>query len=208
MDSMTEKAETRIILLSDTHIYKPQQAIPRRILRYIRKVKPDHILHCGDICRMDALDALNAIAPVSAVRGNRDFRNFRSLPRTYDETFQGYRLHMEHGEGNIFSYLRIKMYCTWHDITRKNCDVRKLNFIRPDVNDFDIYCVGHSHYKRLEMVGHTLLINPGHINVSKPFEHRLPPSFCDLRLRTSEIEVTFITLDGKRLIREHHLIEK
>ena len=208
MVSMMKKDETKLILLSDTHIYNRKDTIPAVILDHIREVKPDRILHCGDICRMDALDALNAIAPVSAVRGNRDFRCFCSLPRSFDETFQGYRLHMEHGQGDLISYLRIKMYVTVYNITGKPLDNRKLNHIRPDVNDYDIYCFGHSHFKRLEMMGHTLLINPGHINVSKPFKPDLPPSFCELRLGTSGIEVTLSTLTEEGLIHEHHFFEK
>lgn len=56
-----------LAVIADTHS-KPH----RRAAELIAKLKPDHILHAGDIGDVTVLDAFGEIAPTTAVRGNID----------------------------------------------------------------------------------------------------------------------------------------
>jgi putative phosphoesterase len=57
----------RFAVVADTHS-KPHQATRERLL----ELKPDAILHAGDIGELTVLDDLAKLAPVLAVRGNID----------------------------------------------------------------------------------------------------------------------------------------
>jgi len=57
----------RFAVVADTHS-KPHQATHARL----RELKPDAILHAGDIGELAVLDDLAKVAPVFAVRGNID----------------------------------------------------------------------------------------------------------------------------------------
>ena len=70
-----EAGETvRIAVVSDTHS-QPHENTAKRLA----ELKPDAILHGGDIGDLGVLDALAEVAPVYAVRGNIDM-NARELP--------------------------------------------------------------------------------------------------------------------------------
>ncbi len=59
----------RVGIVADTH------SLPSAAgLTHLAKVKPDVILHGGDIGDLEVLEQLRAIAPVHAVRGNIDVR--------------------------------------------------------------------------------------------------------------------------------------
>jgi putative phosphoesterase len=60
---------TKIACVADTH-----SAPHARTVELLRAIKPDAIVHAGDIGELDVLDALKEIAPVYAVRGNIDTR--------------------------------------------------------------------------------------------------------------------------------------
>lgn len=71
-----EDGSFRLIIVSDTH------SVPHpRALEIITELKPDAILHAGDIGELTVLHELDKIGPVYAVRGNIDMRN----PRLPDE---------------------------------------------------------------------------------------------------------------------------
>ena len=64
----------RLAVVADTH----SQPHPKTAER-LAELKPDAILHGGDIGDLAVLDALTEVAPVHAVRGNIDVRA-RDLP--------------------------------------------------------------------------------------------------------------------------------
>ena len=204
----TTKESFRLLLISDTHVYKSSMTIPRIFTDRFRKCAPDHIIHCGDICRKSVLNELRQIAPVSAVRGNRDIFSFFSLPGKIDINVQGYRIHVEHGQGNLWDYLKIKTYTVLCKIRRKPYDIAKLNKLGADPGQFDILFFGHSHFKRIERDNNLLLVNPGHINLSGPFKPDLPPSFCFFRFEEAAIELTVYTLAGKEFEQEIYRFDK
>jgi putative phosphoesterase len=57
----------RIVVVADTHGHPDPRGIAA-----IAALRPDHILHGGDIGARAVLDDLSALAPVTAVRGNID----------------------------------------------------------------------------------------------------------------------------------------
>jgi putative phosphoesterase len=57
----------RLVVVADTH----SEPHPRAA-EIIRSLRPDRILHAGDIGDLDVLRGLAEIAPISAVRGNID----------------------------------------------------------------------------------------------------------------------------------------
>ena len=66
---LTRPEPTRVAVVADTHSYPHPDA-----LRQLQALKPEAILHGGDIGSLEVLDTLRAIAPVYAVRGNIDER--------------------------------------------------------------------------------------------------------------------------------------
>lgn len=64
-----EDGSLRIGIVADTHSAPNEQG-----LAHLAKLKPDFILHGGDIGDLAVLDRLARIAPVHAVRGNIDTR--------------------------------------------------------------------------------------------------------------------------------------
>ncbi len=66
----------RLVVVADTHSNPHPRAAER-----IRALKPDAILHAGDIGELSVLDDLGEIAPVLAIRGNID-APAREIPET------------------------------------------------------------------------------------------------------------------------------
>jgi putative phosphoesterase len=60
---------THVLVTSDTHLILGAQ-LPDALLRLADRA--DHVLHAGDLVRLDVLDTLSALAPVTAVAGNVD----------------------------------------------------------------------------------------------------------------------------------------
>jgi putative phosphoesterase len=69
-----ESGSLRLAVVADTHS-EPHAATHK----HLRAMKPDAILHAGDIGELSVLDDLAAIAPLFAIRGNIDTRA-RDLP--------------------------------------------------------------------------------------------------------------------------------
>ena len=70
----TSGDSVRLAAVSDTHSAPHPETLAR-----LRALKPDAILHGGDIGDLEVLDVLGEVAPVYAVRGNIDTRA-RDLP--------------------------------------------------------------------------------------------------------------------------------
>jgi putative phosphoesterase len=104
----------------------------------------DHILHAGDIGRMEIITELRTIAPVTAVYGNvDDFPVVGQFPERIVTTFAGTKALMTHIVGD-----------------RSPGGVRR--FLRAvEEQEVSMIVYGHTHEARIEVVENVLLLNPG-----------------------------------------------
>lgn len=93
-----------IAVLADTHVPDRVPALKPAFLDSLKDVKPDLIVHAGDICTKSVLDALNAIAPVIAVRGNRDFLLRKIVPKVAKFEQYGVPIAVMHGHIDFITY--------------------------------------------------------------------------------------------------------
>lgn len=154
----------RIGVISDTH-----GLFDESILSIFDGV--DAIIHAGDIGKLEVIDRLEQIAPVFAIEGNND--DFRTLPSERVEELAGRRVLIRH----IFGEL--------HQL--KTADKKILEQLRPDILVF-----GHSHRPYQQMLGKTMLFNPGSAG---PRRFSLPRTVGLLLLKRSRAETRIIKLD-------------
>jgi putative phosphoesterase len=113
-------------LISDTHgLLRPEA------LKALEEC--DHILHAGDVGKLEILDKLRQIAPVTAIRGNID--NNSPLPATAIVEAHGACIYMLH-------------------------DLQELD-LDPVAARFDIVVSGHSHKPGQSERSGVLYVNPG-----------------------------------------------
>lgn len=156
----------RIGVISDTH-----GLLDDRILTVFSGV--DAIIHAGDIGRLEVIDSLEQIAPVLAVEGNNDW--FGRFPTERVERLDGRQVMIRH----IFGEL--------HQLSR--ADKQFLEQSQPDILIF-----GHSHRPYHQMLGRTMLFNPGSAG---PRRFSLPRTVGMLKLRHSGCKVEIINLDQR-----------
>jgi putative phosphoesterase len=119
----------RIGVISDTHGLLRPEAV-----RELRGV--DHILHAGDVGKLEILERLGEIASVTAIRGNIDVSGACArLPAEQTVELAGRRIHLIH-------------------------NVADLRFA-PRVEEIDVVIFGHSHKPGIEMKDGVLYLNPG-----------------------------------------------
>jgi putative phosphoesterase len=118
----------KIGIISDTHgLLRP--AAEQRLAGV------DHIVHAGDIGRLEIVDALRRIAPVTAIRGNVD---------------SGEWAH-EYPDTKLVRLAGTSIYIL-HDLKTLQVD--------PGA-DIDVIISGHSHVAKIDTVGGVLYLNPG-----------------------------------------------
>ncbi len=82
----------RLGVISDTHNH-----LRPAVFEVFAQV--DHILHAGDIGRLDVLTELEALASVTAVYGNTDGMNVRAkCPRVAEVELDGFSVTVTHGD--------------------------------------------------------------------------------------------------------------
>lgn len=125
----------RLGVISDTH-----GMLRREVFAVFKEV--DHILHGGDIGRLDLLVELEAIAPVTAVYGNSDDFEIRGkLPQVAELELEGFLITVTHGD------------------QFGSPTPAKLHEAFPGA---EIIVYGHSHKPLLELVDKTVTVmNPG-----------------------------------------------
>ena len=143
---------TTIAVLSDTHgLLRPE--IPRAIKDV------DHIIHAGDLGKMEILDELSGIAPISIVRDNVDTGAWASaLSHNTVLDIAGHRLYI------------------LHDIAQLDLD--------PRVAGFAAVIYGHSHQPKIDYKDNVLYLNPGSIG---PRRFKLPVSYAMLRINDGSL---------------------
>lgn len=129
----------RIGVISDTHVPDRQSFVPDEIISGLQGV--DLIIHAGDFTSLSVLDSLARIAKVEACCGNMDGEDVRSELRPVNMfEFEGKKIAVMHGAGS------------------PSATIEKA---RTSFPDRDIVVFGHTHSPYLEMVGNTLVLNPG-----------------------------------------------
>lgn len=116
-------------MISDTHGLLRPQAVA--VLLGV-----DHILHAGDIGKLQILEELRRIAPVTAIRGNVDTESvFRHVPETEAVELNGKLFHLIH-------------------------NVKDLDLM-PSAAGFAAVISGHTHKPAFEWKKGVLFFNPG-----------------------------------------------
>ena len=140
-------------VISDTHgMLRPE------VFEVFREV--DHILHGGDVGRLDLLVELETLAPVTAVYGNSDGMELRAkLPPVAAVDLEGFRVVVTHGD-QLGTPTPAKL--------------------RQAFPEADIIVYGHSHRPLLELVDELVtVINPGGAGAPR---FGIPPSVGILEL--------------------------
>ena len=163
---------TRVLVLSDTHLILGAR-LPDAVLQLADRA--DHILHAGDLIRVDVIDTLAALAPITAVTGNVDDAEVAArLPVRCEVDLAGIRfgvLHDAGPEGGRHDRLAAQFL---------GCDV---------------IVYGHTHIPELAGGddGRPLIVNPG-----SPTQRRRAPwhSVAWLEIEAEQIEsAALIQLD-------------
>ena len=131
----------------------------------------DAIIHAGDIGKLEVIKRLEEIAQVLAVEGNND--SLGTFPNERVEELAGHRVMIRH----IFGEL--------HQL--RESDRRMVEDVQPLVVVF-----GHSHRPCQQMLGRTMLFNPGSAG---PRRFSLPRTVGILSLKPSGAEARIISLD-------------
>ena len=129
----------RIGVISDTHIPKTAEDLPKAVYKEFQKV--DMILHAGDLVEMRVLTELESIAPTTAVCGNMDMEDVKAaLPQKRIIEVGGFKIGLIHGygvPGNI------------------------LETVSKEFNRVNVIVFGHSHSPLSKRIGKVLFFNPG-----------------------------------------------
>jgi uncharacterized protein len=143
----------RLGVISDTHgMLRPE------VFDVFREV--DHILHSGDVGKVEILVELQALAPVTAVYGNTDgFEVRERLPQVAAIELDGFNVVVTHGD-----QLGHPTPAALHEA----------------FPDAEIIVYGHTHKALLELVDKTITVmNPGGAGASR---FGMPPSVGILEL--------------------------
>lgn len=141
----------RIGVISDTHgaVENTQRAV-----RMLESLEVEALLHCGDIGTPEVVELLKAW-PAYYVLGNCDYNHaeLSAAIGANEQIFCG-----EFGDLELAG-VRIAL-AHGHDSRRLQAAVTS--------GDYALVCTGHTHQKRCEQVGDTLVLNPGALYRANP----------------------------------------
>ena len=149
----------KIGILSDTHgLLRPEA------LHALRGV--DHILHAGDVGKIDILERLQAIAPVTAIRGNIDRTGpCAALPATEAIELDGCLVYLVHALADLD--------------------------LHPKAAGIGAVIYGHSHKSSIEWKDGVLYLNPGSAG---PRRFSLPLSVALLETASDGLHPEIVSL--------------
>jgi len=152
-----ERIDRTVVLgiVSDTHLPRFGRALPRALLRGLKKADVQAIVHCGDLTDRLALDLLEEVAPVLAVAGNNDGTTLQRL--------LGERLILEYGGFSIGVV---------HGHAGRGRSTADRAFSAFAGEPVDAVLFGHSHIPVRTRRDGVLLFNPG-----SPTDKRLNPAY-------------------------------
>jgi hypothetical protein len=144
-------AQMKIAILSDSH---GDQRMVAAALRRLRGEKLEAILHCGDVGDAATVSCFAGLTTHFVV-GNCDYDegSLRDMAQRLDLHWHGAFADLELG-GKRFALLH-------------GDDHRRLEKAIHS-GTYDYVCHGHTHARREERVGRTLVINPGALHRARP----------------------------------------
>jgi putative phosphoesterase len=158
----------RIGVVADTHCPEVLDELPDELFERLRGV--DLIIHAGDVGGTATLDRLRRIAPVEAVRGDHD-GPMPELPRERVLELGGRRIVIVHGNrsrlleepATLMGTLSLGLL--WPDFGLPAA-------LKDRFPDADVVVYGHTHRARADLLGDTLVFNPGAIYLVTEAEAR------------------------------------
>lgn len=168
-----------VAVVADTHVPDRVGELHPNLLPSLIELRPDLILHAGDICIPSVLDTLRQVAPVEAVRGNRDWLFVNELPQKRRLTLNGVGVILQHGHGSFWDYLVDK----WDYVWRGYRFERYAHIVRRAVGDAQVLVFGHTHHAECVWEQNLLLFNPG--SASMPPHQKGTPSFGVLKINAN-----------------------
>ena len=132
--------------------------LARHVGDFFRERRVDTVFHLGDVVEPETLEPFDG-TPLVVLRGNNDLE--RAWPETWRQEFLGVRVGATHG--HMRGQLKLL------------------------TDECDVVLHGHTHRRRVERVGNTLVINPGAL-------HRAPTHTCAL-LELPAKRVVFYEVD-------------
>jgi uncharacterized protein len=166
--------ETRIAAVADTHS-RPHPAI----VEHLTALRPDAILHAGDIGELSVLDELRAIAPVFAVRGNIDGQA-GGLPDVLTIDLEG------EGRSLRILLLHIAVYGP-----KLRADVARM----ARAAGASLIVCGHSHVPFIGKERGLTVFNPGSIG---PRRFQLPIVFGTIRVSPERVRLAHVDCETGR----------
>lgn len=156
-------------IVSDTHGHLGNT---REAVQELDRQNVDAVLHCGDIGSVDVIPFFDPW-PTHFVFGNVDHNQ---APLRESIELAGQTCHGRFGslelEGRHIALLHSDDASRFHDTVSGE--------------QFDLVCYGHTHVAQQQMVGNTLVLNPGAIYRANPHSIAV--------VELSELKVTFIEL--------------
>jgi len=131
----------KVAIISDTHDNLENL---KRFFEFAKKKKIETLIHCGDVCNGQTLKEIEKnFAKIYLCLGNADVRDSLLKEAKKTEIFEN--------EGKIeIEGLKIG-FC------------HMFNFKEKNLNDFDFYFFGHSHWPFLKREKECFLANPGNL---------------------------------------------
>ncbi|CAN5921959.1 metallophosphoesterase family protein [soil metagenome] len=162
----------RLVVVADTH----SEPHPRAAA-IIANLRPDRILHAGDVGDLDVLRQLAAIAPVSAVRGNIDL-HAAELPDSLT-------LDVREGDEELFTILMLHIAVYGPKL---RADAARLARAEKSA----IVVCGHSHVPFIGRDRDLTVFNPGSIG---PRRFHLPIVFGVLEVRDRRVSMKHVSCE-------------
>ena len=157
--SPSSKVDFTIGVISDTHGLLRPEALAALAFA-------DHILHAGDVGKIEILDALRQIAPVTAIRGNIDTNGpCACLPATELVELAGHHFYLVHSIADL-------------DIS-------------PTAASVSAIISGHSHKPSQETRHGVLYLNPGSAG---PRRFNLPATVALITITTTALTANILPI--------------
>ncbi len=149
----------KVLIVSDTHRKN------ENYFKVLELVKPDLVIHCGDVEGSEYALTQAADCPVQLVLGNNDF--FSCLPRELELKLGAYKVWVTHGHN----------YCVsmGNEVIRREAAARGM----------DIVMYGHTHKPVVDRKGSVMAVNPE--SLSYPRQEGRRPSYIVMNVEEEDI---------------------